>query len=155
VKPLWVFVIAFSLTLYGNGAGFMESFVNYPSWHLIGESEFTAFHQFITPKVVAFLVAPRLLGTLFTILMLWSRPTTITRRAVWVALALQAPVWIATVVILAPIQLELSDQGLSLPLIERLIESDFWFRRVPYAACAGMFIWMAARTMRNGQPRVA
>jgi hypothetical protein len=155
VKPLWVFLIAFSLTLYGNGAGFMESFVNYPSWHLIGESEFTAFHQFITPKVVAFLVAPRLLGTLFTVLMLWFRPPAIPLWAVWAALALQAPVWIATVFIQAPIQLELSDQGLSLPLIEQLIGSDFWLRRVPYAACAGLFVWMAARTFRKGQPRVA
>lgn len=129
-KALWVFIVAFSPTLYGNGAGFMESFVNYPSWHVVGEAEFMAFHQFITPKVVAFLVAP-------------------------LAIALQAPVWIATVVIQAPIQLQLSDQGLSLPLIERLIETDFWWRRVPYAACAGLFIWMAARISRAALPRVA
>ena len=146
----WVFIVALSLTLYGNGAGFIESFVNYRSWHLIGESEFAAFHRFITPKVVTFLVAPRLLGTLFTVLMLWFRPTAIPLWAVWVALALQAPVWISTVVALAPIQLQLSAQGLSLPLIERLIETDLWLRRVPYAGCAGVFIWMAARTLRTG-----
>lgn len=155
MKALWIFIVAFALTLYGNGAGFMESFVNYPSWHLVGESEFRSFHQFITPKVVAFLVAPRLFGTLFTVLMLWFRPSAIPLWAVWVALALQAPVWVATVVIQAPIQLQLSDQGLSLPLIERLIETDFWWRRVPYAACAGLFIWMAARVSRAALPRVA
>jgi hypothetical protein len=79
-------------------------------------------------------------------------PPAIPLWAVWVAVGLQAPVWIATAVIQAPIQLQLSDQGLSLPLIERLIESDLWFRRVPYAACAAMFMWMAVRTFRGGQP---
>ena len=150
MQSYWVFIIAFSLTLYGNGAGFIESFVNYRSWHLIGESEFAAFHRFITPKVVAFLVAPRLLGTLFTVLMLWFRPNAIPVWAVWVALMLQVPVWLSTVVTLGPIQLQLSAQGLSLPLIERLISTDLWLRRVPYAACAGVFMWMAARTLRIG-----
>jgi hypothetical protein len=144
-----VFIAAFALTLYGNGAGFMESFVNYPSWHLVGESDFAVFHQFITPKVVVFLVVPRLFGTLFTILMLWFRPPAIPLWSVWASIALQAPVWIATVVIQAPIQLELSDQGLSLPLIQRLIETDLWLRRLPYAACAGLFIWMAASALRR------
>jgi hypothetical protein len=34
----WIFVIALALVLYGNGAAFVESFVNYSSWHLIGSA---------------------------------------------------------------------------------------------------------------------
>jgi hypothetical protein len=98
----WVFLIAFALVFYGNGAAFIESFVNYPSWHLIGEAEFTTYHQHIAKPVLTFLVAPALLGTLFTILMLWFRPTSIPSWAVWSAVILQAIVWVSTATIQVP-----------------------------------------------------
>ena len=34
----WIFALAFALVCYGNGAACVESFVNYPSWRLIGAS---------------------------------------------------------------------------------------------------------------------
>ena len=146
----WVFVIAFALVFYGNGAAFVESFVNYPSWRLIGPDEFVAYHRFIGPRVLAFLVAPALLGTVFTALMLWARPAVIPLWAVWSALAAQALVWASTATIQVPIQLQLSAHGLSLELVERLIETNLWLRRVPYAVCAGLFLWMAAKAIGVG-----
>jgi hypothetical protein len=79
--------------------------------------------------------------------MLWSRPAAIPAWAVWTAVAAQAVVWAFTVTIQVPIQLQLSDHGLSVELIERLIETNFWLRRIPYAVCAGLFLWMAAQVM--------
>lgn len=111
--PRWIFLIAFALVFYGTGAAFIESFVNYLSWHLIGADEFIAYHQFISPRVLTFLVAPLLLGTAFTILMLWSRPATIPAWAVWVAIGMQAVVWVSTVTIQVPIQLQLSEHGVT------------------------------------------
>ena len=147
MRPRWIFLIAFALVFYGSGAGFIESFVNYPSWRLIGGDEFIAYHQFISPRVLTFLVAPLLLGTAFTILMLWSRPAAIPAWAVWAALALQAITWLSTITIQLPIQFQLTEQGLSIALIDRLIETNFWLRRIPYAICAGLFLWMAARVI--------
>ena len=147
MRPRWIFLIAFALVFYGTGAAVIESFVNYPSWPLIGVNEFMAYHQFISPRVLAFLVAPLVIGTAFTILMLWSRPGGIPAWAVWAALAAQAVVWVSTVTIQVPIQMQLGDQGLSAGLIERLIETNFWLRRIPYAICAGLFLWMAAQVM--------
>lgn len=153
--PRWTFVIALALVFYGTGAAVIESFVNYPSWHLIGADEFIAYHQFISPRVLTFLVAPLLLGTAFTILMLWSRPAAIPAWAVWTAIAAQAVVWVSTVTIQVPIQLQLSDRGLSVELIERLIETNFWLRRIPYAICAGLFLWMAAKVIgASGERRI-
>lgn len=149
----WVFVIAFALSFYVNGAGFIESFVNYPSWPLIGPAEFVTYHRSISPGVLVFLVAPALLGTVFTILLLWARPVTLPRWAVWVAIVLQAVVWISTVTIQVPIQIQLGEQGISPGLIERLIETNFWLRRIPMAACAGLFLWMAARSLGDGRDR--
>jgi hypothetical protein len=147
MTPRWIFLMAFSLVCYGTGAAFIESFVNYASWHLIGADEFIAYHRFISPRVLALLVAPLLLGTACTILMLWSRPAAIPAWAVWAALAAQAVVWLSTVTIQVPIQFLLSERGLSVELIDRLIVTNFWLRRIPYAVCAGHFLWMAARVM--------
>lgn len=69
--------------------------------------------------------------------------------AVWLAIALQAFVWASTAAIRVPIQIQLSANGLSLPAIDRLIETNFWFRRVPYGLCAGLFMWMASRVLRT------
>lgn len=155
MKNAWVFVIAMALVFYGNGAAFIESFVNYPSWRLVGESEFTQFHQFLSPRVVSFLVIPALAGTFFTVLMLWHRPMVIPSWAVWAAIALQAIVWVSTAMIQVPIQIQLSESGLSLELIDRLIETNWWFRRIPYAGCAVLFLWMGVTAVADGEGRAA
>jgi hypothetical protein len=155
--PRWIFLIAFALVFYTNGAGAIEGFVNYSSWHLIGEDEFIAYHQFISPRVLTFLVAPALLSTAFTTLMLWSRPVAIPAWAVWTAIAAQTVVWVATATIQVPIQFQLREHGLSVVLVERLIETNFWLRRIPFAICAGLFLWMAAQLMGDaaGERRAA
>jgi hypothetical protein len=145
--PQWIFVLAFALVFYGNGAAFVESFVNYPSWHLIGNDTFLNYHRFIGPRVIAFLVAPAVLGTVFTIILLRFRPAAIPLWSVWVAILLQIVVWVSTATIQVPIQLQLAAQGASAPLLERLMETNWWLRRVPYAACAALFLWMAARAI--------
>jgi hypothetical protein len=150
MTPRWIFVTAFALVFYGNGAAFVESFVNYPSWPLIGSDEFIAYHRFIGPRVLTFLVAPAFLGTVFTVLLLWARPAGIPLWAVWAAIAGQAIVWVSTATIQVPIQLQLSAHGLSLELVERLITTNFWLRRIPYAFSAGLFVWMAAKAIGEG-----
>jgi hypothetical protein len=155
MAPRWIFVMAFALVFYGNGAAFVEGFVNYSSWHLIGSDEFVAYHQFIGPRVLTFLVAPALLGAVFTVLMLWARPAVIPLWAVWAAIAAQVLVGVSTATIQVPIQLQLSAHGLSLELVERLIKTNFWLRRIPYAVCAGLFLWMAAKAIGVGSEKDA
>jgi hypothetical protein len=141
----WVFAIAFALVWYGNGAAFVESFVNYPSWHLVGSEHFPVYFQFIGPRVIAFFVAPAVLGTIFTIALIWLRPSGIPAWAVWGAILTQTVVWASTIAIQLPIQFALGESGFSVELIERLITTNFWLRRVPYAISAVLFLWMAVR----------
>jgi hypothetical protein len=145
--PRWIFVLAFALVFYGNGAAFIESFVNYPSWHLIGAAEFPAYHAFIGPRVIRLLVAPALCGTLLTAVLLKFRPAAIPLWSVWVALILQTIVWVSTATIQIPIQLQLGAHGFSAPLVDRLMATNWWLRRVPYGACALLFLWMATRVV--------
>jgi len=146
----WIFALAFALVCYGNGAACVESFVNYPSWRLIGASEFTAYHAFIGPRVIAFLVAPAMLGTVCTALLLRCRPAAIPLWSVWTAVSLQAVIWVSTATIQWPIQQSLHAHGFSAPLVERLMETNLWLRRLPYGACAVLFLWMASRAIAAG-----
>ena len=70
----WLFLITFALVFYGMGASFVESFVNYPTWRLIGANEFPAYHQALGPLIVGYMVIPMLIATLLTVLLLWFRP---------------------------------------------------------------------------------
>ena len=145
----WLFLITFSLTLYGVGASFVESFVNYPTWALIGTGEFRAYHQAISPLVIRYMVIPLLAATVLTVLLLWHRPAPIPSRAIWISVMLQLMIWISTAFIQIPIQLQLSSDGLSEPLIERLIVTNWWFRKVPQIINTFLFLWMMASLLFN------
>jgi hypothetical protein len=62
----------------------------------------------------------------------------------------QVVLWIATVTIQVPIQLELSERGYSRELADHLIITNFWLRRIPYAICAGLFVCMAVKLLSAG-----
>ena len=138
----WLFLITFVLVFYGTGASFVESFVNYPTWRLIGANEFRDYHQALGPLIIGYMVIPMLLTTLLTVLLLWLSPAPIPRWAIWLSVVLQFIVWISTFAIQIPIQRQLSADGLSLPLIDQLILTNFWLRKVPQIINSFLFLWM-------------
>jgi len=146
---IWLFLLTFSFIFYGMGASFVESFINYPTWKLIGPNEFLTYHHTAGPLIIGYLVAPAVFGTLLTSLLLWFRPRPIPAWVLWVALGLQVVVWISTITIQIPIQIQLSDTGLSIPAIDKLIVTNFWFRRVPYTISAALFVWMMSLLLRT------
>ena len=151
----WLFLICFALMFYGMGASFVESFVNYPTWRLIGANEFRAYHQSLSPRIIGYMVIPMLITTLLTGLLLWFRPVPIPPWALWLALVLQLIVWVSTAVIQFPIQMQLSRDGLSLPLIERLIFTNWWLRKVPQIINAALFLWLMSLLLRVNSKRSA
>jgi hypothetical protein len=150
-----LFLVTFALVFYGMGASFVESFVNYPTWPLIGANEFRAYHRALSPLIVGYMVIPMFVATILTILLLWFRPASIPRWMVWLAIVLQLVVWVSTFTIQLPIQGQLSASGLSLPLIDRLRVTNFYFRRVPYIANAFLFLWMMSVLLRGNAARSA
>lgn len=152
---VWLFLITFALVFYGMGAASVESFVNYPTWPLIGANEFRAYHRALGPLIIGYMVVPMLVATLFTILLLWFGPGSIPRWMIWLAIGLQLVVWASTFTIQLPIQGQLSADGLSLPLIDRLRVTSFWFRRVPHTASAFLFLWMMWVLLRGNVRRSA
>ena len=144
-----LFLLTFALVFYGTGASFVESFVNYPTWRLIGASEFRAYHQALGPLVIGYMVIPLIITTLLTVLLLWLRPAPLPRWAIWLAVVLQLIPWVSTVAIQFPIQVQLSRDGLSLPLIERLIFTNWWLRKVPQIVNAFLFLWLMSLLLRR------
>jgi hypothetical protein len=141
-SSIWLFLIAFTLVFYGMGASFVESFVNYPTWRLIGANEFRVYHQALSPLIVGYMVVPLLITTILTMFLVWFKPAPIPRWAIWLALVLQLIVWLSTVAIQLPIQGQLSSDGLSLPLVDRLIFTNWWLRKVPQIINGLLFLWM-------------
>ena len=153
---IWLFMISFALVFYGMGASFVESFVNYPTWRLIGANEFRAYHQALSPLVIGYMVIPMLITTPLTMLLLWfSRPAPIPRWAIWLSVVLQLTIWVSTAAIQFPIQVQLSRDGLSLPLIERLIFTNWWSRKVPQMVNGLIFFWMMSLLLRVNSQRSA
>lgn len=145
---VWLFLITFALIFYGMGASFVESFVNYPTWRLIGPGEFLAYHQALSPLIVGYMVIPLVAATVLTLLLAWFRPPPIPRWGIWVSVVLQLISWISTALIQIPIQMELSKNGLSFPLIDQLIFTNFWFRKVPQVINVILFLWMMSLLLR-------
>ena len=143
-----LFLFAFALTFYGVGASFVESFVNYPTWRLIGPNEFLAYHHAISPLVIGYMVVPMILGTLLTILLIWFRPAPVPPWAIWLSVGLQLMIWISTATIQIPIQIQLGADGLSLPLIDRLIFTNLVFRKLPQIVNVFLFLWMTYLMLR-------
>lgn len=150
MKTPWLFLFTFALIFYANGAGFIESFVNYPSWRLIGGNEFLRYHQFIGPRVIAFLVAPAFAASVLTVALLKFRPAAIPLWSVWVAVVLQVIIWVSSALIQIPIQVEFGSTGFSEERIAQLISSNFWLRRIPNALTAVLFLWMMHQVVSSG-----
>ena len=152
---VWLFLVSFALVFYGAGASFVESFVNYPTWRLIGANEFRAYHQALSPLVIGYMVIPMLIGTMLTILLLWLKPIPIPRWAIGLAVVLQLIIWISTFTIQLPIQMQLSRDGLSLPLINHLMFTNWWLRKVPQIINALLFLWLMSLLLRVNSQRSA
>jgi hypothetical protein len=145
---VWLFLITFALIFYGMGASFVESFVNYPTWPLIGPAEFKAYHRAIGPLVIGFMVIPMVITTVLTIVLVWIRPAPIPRWAILLSVVLQVLIWVSTAAIQIPIQMQLSGSGLSIPLIEQLIFTNLWLRKLPQVVNVVLFLWMMDLLLR-------
>jgi hypothetical protein len=154
-KTYGVFIITFALTFYTLGAGIIDNYVIYPTFSTVGENEFVTFRAVFTPRIVALLVVPLVLRSVFSVLLLWFRPAAIRAWHVWLFLVFQAVAWISTFTVQIPIQLEL-DKGKNPELIQNLIDS-IWLRTSMSVAGAAIMLWMMflvihslANTKREG-----
>lgn len=143
MKKFHVNLIFFALSFYGFGAGIMDSFVIYDGWNYVGANEFPELHQAMGQKIISFYVFPLMVLTVFTIILYWSRPASIPRGWITMALIAQMAVWLSSIFIQIPIQFQL-DQGKDQALLDKLITTD-WIRIIGWLAYMVIVVAMLYR----------
>ena len=140
-----VFTAFVVLTLYSVGAGYLESFVNYPLWHVIGASdEWAAYREGRGPRVLIVLALPALASLIANVLLFFVRPAAV---PAWTGAATSALLWIAFVSTLAiqlPIQSRL-DVAYDRAAVDWLMTSSLWLRDVPGGISAVIVAYMLHR----------
>ncbi len=125
-----VFSVYILLAFYVFGGGIVNSLVAYRTWRVVGANEFPEFHHIDSSLIIPLFVVFFFLSFVPQILLFWFRPMVIPKRLVWLALLFNFITLVSTITIQIPIQVEL-DKKFSLELIERLISTDFLYRRIP------------------------
>ena len=125
-----VFSVYILLAFYVFGGGIVNSLVAYRTWRAVGANEFPEFHHIDSSLIIPLFVVFFFLSFIPQLLLLWFRPMIIPKWLVWLALLFNFITLVSTITIQIPIQVEL-DKKFSLELIERLISTDFIYRRIP------------------------
>jgi len=125
-----VFSVYVLLAFYVFGGGIINSLVAYRTWRAVGVNEFPDFHHIDSSLIIPLFVVFFFLSFIPQILLFWFRPLVIPRLLVWLALLFNFITLVSTITIQMPIQVEL-DKQFSSQLIERLISTDFIYRRIP------------------------
>ncbi len=125
-----VFTVYIVMTFYVFGGGIVNSLVAYKTWRAVGAEEFPAFHQIDSKLIIPLFVIFAFLSFIPQILLFWSRPMVIPRILVWLALLCNIIALASSIIIQIPIQIE-PDKQFSLELIDRLIATDFTYRKIP------------------------
>ena len=125
-----VFSVYILLSFYVFGGGIVNSLVAYRTWRAVGANEFPKFHEIDSSLIIPLFVVFFFLSFIPQILLFWFRPMVIPRWLVWLALFFNVITLVSTITIQIPIQVELGKK-FSLELIERLISTDFIYRRIP------------------------
>ena len=125
-----VFSVYILLTFYVFGGGIVNSLVAYRTWRAVGAIEFPEFHHIDSSLIIPLFVVFFFLSFIPQILLFWFRPIVIPKWMVWLALLFNFITLVSTITIQIPIQAA-PDKQFSSQLIERLISTDFIYRRIP------------------------
>src|SRR5262245_28751579 len=103
------FLAIFALVFYLVGASFVQSFVTYPTWKTVGVSEFNAYYQELSSRIIRIMVLPGVIEILLTVALFWLRPKVIPRWSVGLALAFNLIRFVSTAIIQTQIRLHLTN----------------------------------------------
>lgn len=140
------FTLQFALLFYVAGAAFVESFVNYPTWRLIGAAEFKAYHNALSSGIIPFMVIPWFVEIISTFALMRFRPHAVPLKAIVVSQILNLIALASSIFIQIPIQLNLGENGQSIPEIERLIATDP-IRWIPLILKMMIYLWLMLRVV--------
>jgi hypothetical protein len=143
-----IFSIYIAISFYVFGGGIVNSMVAYRTWRMVGPAEFPAFHHVDSKFIFPFFVAFFFISFIPQILLFWFRPIVIPKWMVLFALIFNLITLVSTISIQIPIQMRL-EEAFSLQLINKLINSDLIFRRIPMLLLAVVNFAMLYKVVRR------
>lgn len=96
------------LVFYCFGAGMMDSFVIYPAWELMPDSDFVKLHRWQSKYIIVWFVLPLSVETLLNVLLLWHIPCHVPTVLIRLSLGLQLVNWVLSFSIQIPIHRRLN-----------------------------------------------
>lgn len=149
-----IFSIYMAISFYVFGGGVVNSMVAYRTWRMVGPAEFPEFHHIDSKFIFPFFVGFFFLSFIPQILLFWFRPIVVPKWMVFLALLLNLIVLISTITIQIPIQIKLDD-AFSLPLINKLIDTDLIFRRIPMLLLAAINFAMLYKVVKQSNKQIS
>jgi hypothetical protein len=147
-----VFSIYILLAFYVFGGGIVNALVAYKTWRAVGPQEFVKFHSIDAALIIPLFVIFFFLSFIPQILLFWFRPVAVPKGLVWIALLLNLVVLVSTVMVQIPLQNELA-KGFSSRALEKLISTDFMYRRIPMFFLAAVNFAMLYKVVKQSVNR--
>ena len=114
----------YALTFYSYGTAMMDYFLVYPSRAIVGAAEFVAYHALLEDRILPVSVLPFLLITILNVLLLWQRPTGVSKGFVWASLVCLLLDWASSILVQIPMNLQLN-AGKDPVLIQRVMDTNY------------------------------
>lgn len=143
-----LFLVLCAVALLHTGANISQSYVNYPTWHLISSESFPAYHWAITLRAGPFLLAPRIVEIIIGLFVLRFRPKAVERWVVLLGIAMAFGGLLSTALISRPIHAQLDIQSNTSELLSRLMATD-WIRNLLEFSRAALYLWALSRLINN------
>jgi hypothetical protein len=150
----YLFLALCALALLQTGGHLNQSYVNYPSWHLIEAESFKPYHWAITIRSGVFALTPRFVEIILGLIVLRFRPRAVNRWVILVGVGLAVGALLTTALLSRPVHRALDIQGNTPELLASLMATD-WIRIPLEVARAALYVWALSRTVKLSESPVA
>lgn len=141
------------LSWFVSGVTMLQGFGNYPTWLDMGPMmsnddfmKLRAAHYWI---IYPLAVIPGMIAMLLNVALIVLRPPGVSIWLLILALVLSSVIAIATFAVQIPLQDQIDAAGYDREVIQRLIDTDLWSRKLPGAAAMATYAvitWQAVRS---------
>lgn len=120
----WLLVVTTVLYVYAAGGCWMLQVVAYPTYHLVGTTDFVPFHGAFGKRLIPVFVVPAVLACWASFALVFFRPTALPLWAALLVAALSVVILATTLLIEVPKHNALDRDGKSSVLIDGLVQNN-------------------------------
>ena len=142
-------ILALLFAAVSSGFALCMSLVHYATWSFIPPDAFRAFQDASAARTVPIAITLGICSFALTLITAIRGLPGVSRSVIWVAVVLAAIPWVATPIVMIPIQERLAADGPTSALIEQLLWSDILLRSLPPAIQSTILLAAVLRSTRR------